>query len=616
MRLAKEREGAWSHLGRWDFAASDDPAPFNLPSWAWCGEQVGQVHHPELGGMLLGGYGLQVYPLDIEAGDDVRITIDFELIKGEEFWLLARGTDPANCYQFRIGAFEGRWLAICRALGGTSPTDAELLSMRPVRNGTSTRVDRQALRHRLKVECEGSALRLHLDDDEPLVFRDLHPISVAPGRHLGLATWKTQAAIRSISVERRHRPVMLPAYAVGNEMLRHGLLDAAIAAYDRFLAEHPTSDLAPEAAFMRCMARVHAGDPDLAIGGLRAFLSDHLEHALASDALFTLARVQLERPNGNMRTALRELLAYQESGDVVRTRFALWLMPHLAARIEHSGLGSEIENDLELLARLMRGSPDEAALMATISRQISTVLRQWLNGPVDRNDGVAIAACRESMRRLRGMGYAITVREPLLVSDYARLAGELARIEDPGQTVMYIGRGEDRPTTLFDFVRDSFALIGMGADRIVLAALDGEEITPVERILRAGLRRRLGDEAGTMADLTWCFQLTDQLETSRTSLVMLFAARLGCVAMGFLPPQVVIEGLTTIRADLMHGPLLALTAWTCEHHGQGEIADEYRVVARTLYRTLSHEGTGFALVARQGLERLGPGDTITSGFRH
>jgi serine/threonine protein kinase len=601
-KLAKEREGAWRSIGRWDFAASPDAGPFNLPSTAWCAEQVGHVHHPELGGMLLGGYGLQVYPLQVEVGDDVRVSVDIELIKGEEMWILVRGTEPRHSYQFRLGAYEGRWITISRSRGAVDPLDAELLTMRPVReNETTTSHDRKPRSHRLVVESEGQMLRFHVDSQEPLAFRDLNPLSVAPGCTLAIATWKTQALVRNLSVERRHSPLMVPSYTVGNEFLRLGMNAEAEAWYNRFLAEHPDNLLAVEAAFLRCMAVVKRNDLPTAAEALREYLGDHLDHVLARDAIFTLAKVQYERHGGSLRAAIRELLGYQESGDVVRTRFCLWIMPLIGNQVGHGGLTTEVEQDLEHLARLMRGSPDEQALIGTFSRWLSSHLRAWLNHLVDRNDAVAIASCRDAMRRARALGYAITIREPRMMGEYARISHEIQSADDPARTVMVIGRGEERPTSLFDFVRDSLVLIGMGASKAVLAALAGDEeesLTPVERVLRAGLRRRLGDTAGAQADLEWCFRLTDELETSRTSLTKLFAARLGCLALGYLPASLVLDGLVTIREDTLHSPLLALTAWTCESHGD-------RLTALALWRELAIDGTGFALVGRQGIERLG-----------
>ncbi len=599
-RLAREREGAWRGLGRWDFAASPDAGPFTLPSTSWCGEQVGHVHHPELGGMLLGGYGLQIYPLCVEVGDDVRVTVELELVQGEEMWILARGTDPSQSYQFRIGAYEGRWITLSRSRGATDPLAAELMTMRPMREGeTTTRVEKASRSHRVVVECEGQVLRLHVDGQEPLAFRDLNPVSVAPGNTIALATWKTQALVRSLAVERRHAPLMVPSYTVGNELLRLGLHQEAESWYARFLAEHPDSEQAAEAAFLRCMAVVRRGNLADAAEALREFLSDNLEHVLARDAIFTLAKVQYERHGGSLRAAIRELLGYQESGDVVRTRFCLWIMPLIGAQVEHGGLTSEVEHDLEHLARLMRGSPDETALMGTLSRWLSNHLRSWLNHLVDRNDAVAIAASRDAMRRARALGYTITIREPRMLSDFAKIAREIGATEDPARTVLVIGRGEDRPTTLFDFVRDCLVLVGMGSVKPILEALSGgDELTPVERVLRAGLRRRSGDTAGSQDDLEWCFRLTDELETSRTSLTKLFAARLGCLALGYLPASLVLDGLATIRADILHSPLLALTAFTCESHGD-------RLTALQLWRELSAEGTGFSLVGRQGIERLG-----------
>ena len=600
-RLARERDGAWRGLGRWNFAASPDAGPFTLPSTSWCGEQVGHVHHPELGGMLLGGYGLQIYPLQVEVGDDVRLTVEIELVQGEEMWILARGTDPSQSYQFRIGAYEGRWVTLSRSRGANDPLAAELMTMRPMREGeTTTRMDRNQPRtHRVVVECEGQVLRLHVDGQAALAFRDLNPVTIAPGNTLALATWKTQALVRSLSVERRHAPLMVPSYTVGNELLRLGLHQEAENWYARFLAEHPDSEQAPEASFLRCMAVVKRGELSDAAESLRAFLSDNIEHVLARDAIFTLAKVQYERHGGSLRAAIRELLGYQESGDVVRTRFCLWIMPLIGAQVEHGGLTSEVERDLGHLARLMRGSPDEAALMGTLSRWLSNHLRSWLNHLVDRNDATAIATCREAMRRVRTLGYTITIREPRMLSDFVKISQEIGASDDPARTVLVIGRGEDRPTTLFDFVRDCLVLVGMGSVKPILDALSGgDELTPVERVLRAGLRRSSGDTAGSQADLEWCFRLTDELETSRTSLTKLFAARLGCLALGYLPASLVLDGLATIRADILHSPLLALTAFTCESHGD-------RLTALQLWRELSAEGSGFSLVGKQGILRLG-----------
>ncbi len=599
-RLAMERDGAWRGLGRWDFAASPEAGPFTLPSTSWCGEQVGHVHHPELGGMLLGGDGLQIYPLAVEVGDDVRVTAEIELVQGEELWILARGTDARQCYQFKLGAYEGRWITISRSRGAEDPLDAELMTMRPMREGeTSTRVERKPRSHRIVVECEGQVLRFHVDGQEPLAFRDLNPVSVALGHTIAIATWKTQALVRSLSVERRHSPLMVPSYTVGNEFLRLGMHKEAESWYARFLAEHPDSELAAEASFLRCMAVMKHGDLAEAAEALREYLSENLEHVLARDAIFTLAKVQYERHGGNLRAAIRELLGYQESGDVVRTRFCLWIMPLIGAQVEHGGLTTDVETDLEHLARLMRGSPDESALMGTLSRWLSSHLRSWLNHLVDRNDTVAIATCREAMRRARAVGYTITIREPRMLGDYARISHDVTVNNDPARTVLVIGRGEDRPTTLFDFVRDAMVLVGMGALQPILDSLSGgDELTPVERVMRAGLRRRSGDNPGAQEDLEWCFRLTDELETSRTSLTKLFAARLGCLALGYLPASLVLDGLGTIRQDILHSPLLALTAFTCESHGD-------RLTALQLWRELAVDGTGFALVGKQGIERLG-----------
>ena len=117
-RLAKEREGAWLPSGSWDFAAAPDLGPFALPSFAILGDVVGQVMHPELGGLLLGGNGLQIYPFNAPLAEDLRVRFSVEVIRGAEFWIFVRGLPPGQAYQFRIGSYDGKWMAIARGQGG------------------------------------------------------------------------------------------------------------------------------------------------------------------------------------------------------------------------------------------------------------------------------------------------------------------------------------------------------------------------------------------------------------------------------------------------------------------------------------------------------------------
>ena len=599
-RLAKEREAAWLPFGMWDFGATRDAGPFTLPSTAFNAEQVGQVHHPELGGLLMGGYGVQCYPLAVRPGDDVRLTIQVDLLRGGELWLCLRGVPPAPSYQIRVGAFGGRWLTICRAEGSDLEAPS-LLTMRPLRSGMATTtqaVDRLALR--LVVEAVGSRLALTVDDHDPLEIHDVHPLSVETDPEkpqLALATSGSQVLVRSLMVQRRRSPLMVPIHAVGNELLRQGLHDKAISFYRAFLANHSDSADSVEARFMLCMAQVSSGRREEAEGEIREFLADHLEHRLAQDAIFQLACMRLRNPQGGIRKAIQEILSYQESGDVVRTRFCLWMVPHLTAGVAQAGLNDDLEFDLRLIKNMLKGSADDTTIVSTLAQAITGSLRTYLNQVVDRNDAEILADQRNRIRRVTQLGYKLSFREQRLLPDYQELAAHLTTVNDPAETILCLGRGDDSPPALADFLRGALVLIHLGCSAQVLAALGDQDLTPVEHLLRAALHHRLGNLPAGHEDLEWCFRLTDVLETERTSLVILFCARLGCFGLGYLPWELVEEGLHTISGTLVAMPLVAVSAFLAEALGQPE-------VARRMYELLGQPGSGFKLIAEQGLGRL------------
>ncbi|MFW5846238.1 MAG: protein kinase domain-containing protein, partial [Planctomycetota bacterium] len=111
-RLEREREGAWLPVGRWNYLHQNDTEPFSEAVTAYEGEPVGQVLHPEMGGLLIGGCGMQIYPLSLNVTDDVRLTMEFSITGGSEFWIFMRGLPPTSAYAFRIGAWNGRWLSV------------------------------------------------------------------------------------------------------------------------------------------------------------------------------------------------------------------------------------------------------------------------------------------------------------------------------------------------------------------------------------------------------------------------------------------------------------------------------------------------------------------------
>jgi len=597
-RLAREREAAWLPVGMWDFSASREAGPFAAQSRAVRAEQVGQVHHPELGGLLLGGVGLQYYPLTLNPGEDVRITVNIDIINGFEFWLLLRGTPPGGCYQIRYGAYDGRWLGICRSDGEGDLIDTPTwLTLRPLRNGQSTSIERRGCRRRLVIEAVGTRLMVTVDEHEPLEVHDTSPLAAAEGEVLALATMGSQAVIRSLRIERRRSPLMVPAHHTGNELMRLGLNSEAVEFYRRFLAEHADAEAGAEARFMLCQSLLRMGDAVGAEIELRGFLSDHLEHRLGQDAIFEIARLRLKH-GGGIRRAAQELLSYQESGDVVRTRFSLWLLSYIRGEIQGRGLSADVEQTLRLLRSLIKGSPDEEPLLATISAVVSAALRVHLCRLVDDENANGVAAFREFQRRCQAVGFRLAIRDQRLADDYRELATHLLAIEDPAETILCIGRGEDDPQLMVDFLRDALALVEHGCDRTLLAALSGEDITTVERLLRAALNRRLGNQEAAAEDLNWCFRLTDMLETERTSLVLLVAARLGCYGLGYLPWELVEDGLRTILGDPASHAFIALSAFLAESFGDREHAAD-------MYRLLSKPGSGFRLVAQHGLARVG-----------
>ena len=598
-RLAKEREAAWLPVGMWDFGASRDHGPF-LPSTAFNAEQVGQVHHPELGGLLLGGYGVQCYPLAVKPGDDVRLSLQVDLLRGGELWVCLRGLPPAPSYQVRIGAFGGKWLTICRAEQGALEAP-DLLTMRPLRSGIATTqqsFDRLSLK--LAIEIVGSRLALHLDDHETLEVHDVHPLSVegeADQIQLGLATSGSQALVRTLMVQRRRSPLMVPILTVGNELLRQGLHDKAVSFYRSFLANHGETADSAEARFMLCQALTSAGRLEEAERETREFLSDHLDHGLAQDAIFQLACMRLRSPQGGIRKAVQEILSWQESGDVVRTRFCLWMMPHLTSGLAQSGLTDDLEFDLRLIKSMLKGSGDEPTVLSTLAQSMTSSLRLFLDKAVDSDAAAVLADQRDRIRRISQLGYKLSFREQRLLPDYHELLTHLRTVNDPAETVLCLGRGEELPAALSDYVRGTLTLVHLGGERLLIEALADDDLTPVEHLMRSCLLRRLGEPDPARSELEWCFRLTDVLETERTSLVILFSARLGCYGLGYLPWELVEEGLRTIVGNPVAMPLIAASAFLAECQGDA-------AVARSMYQLLGQHGSGFKLVAEQGLARL------------
>lgn len=599
-RLAKEREGAWQGAGAWDFAATPGLGPFTESPRAYDSEAVGQVMHPELGGLLVGGWGLQVYPLSVRVGNDLRVIIEAEVVRGSEFWVFLRGVPPSPCYQFRIGSYGGRWLAIGRSAGEHDLLSPELLTMRPLREGSTTAMDQMRKvrlhRVRLAIEVVGSRLQLTLDDQAPLVVQDTCPLSGPLHRQLAVGTWESHAIVRSLAVQQRRSPLMVPSYAVANELLRQNLYPQAIDHYRTFLTEHKDSAEAVEAHFMLCLAFLRAGHLGQAERELRGFLSDNLEHPLAQDAIFELARLVMDQ-SGSIERAVRVVLSYQESGDFVRSRFSLLLLPHLEERVRAKGMTANLVGDLETVRQLIRGSPDEELILATISQMLRWAAQRWADGLYDRDAIADIEAHREAIARLGAIGFHLDGGARRTRSEYDAVAGELVARDDAAMMRALLHIGATESLEIGNLLRDVLALSDRGCGQLLLRTLGAVELRPIELIARAVVALRLGVREAARADLEQCFKLTDVLETDRSDPHVLFAARLGCYGLGFLPWKLVWESLEQGLSHHLFMPIAVLAGTLAEALGNRD--DAAQAFARA-----SEDGTGFAAVARAGAARL------------
>lgn len=599
-RLAKEREGAWHNAGTWDFAATPGLGPFTEQPRAYESEPVGQVMHPELGGLLVGGWGLQIYPLTVGVGNDLRLMIDAEVVRGSEFWIFLRGVPPAPCYQFRIGSYGGRWLAIGRSQGEHDLNSPELLTMRPLRRGSTTAIDmgRKVRLHRVKVVIEvvGSRLAMSLDDQPQLVVQDTCPLSGPLTRQLGIGTLESHAILRSVTVQQRRSPLMLPAFAVANELLRQNLYPQAIDQYRTFLAEHPDSSEAIEADFMLCLAFLRAGHSAQAERELRQFLSDNLEHPLAQDAIFELARLVMEQ-SGAIERAVRVVLSYQESGDFVRSRFSLLLMPHLQERVRTKGLTANLIGDLERVRQLIRGSPDEELILVTMSQLLRLDAQTWANHQLDTENETELDVHRRASERLASLGFHLSGGQRRTEAEYDRMAKRLIERDDIEEARVLLHFGSFDPIELGDLVRDVFALLDRGCGPLLLRVLGSMELRPLEIAVRAVVAMREGVKAAARDDLERCFKLTDVLETDRSDPNVLFAARFGCYGLGLLPWALVWESLVQGLSNHLFAPVVIIAASLAE--GLGNRDDAAQAYARA-----AQPGSGFLHLARSGQRRL------------
>ena len=55
-------------------------------------------HASRLEGLLVGGCGVQVYPMAVPCSDDMRISMEVSFNRGREFFISARGLPGTGCY--------------------------------------------------------------------------------------------------------------------------------------------------------------------------------------------------------------------------------------------------------------------------------------------------------------------------------------------------------------------------------------------------------------------------------------------------------------------------------------------------------------------------------------
>jgi serine/threonine protein kinase len=601
-RLAHERLGEWNTIASRDFSSGDDLSPCNEPPTSRRSEAVGQVLHPEFGGMLIGGWGLQIYPVSLQVGDDMRMTLELSVLHGSEIWLFMRGIPPAACYVYKIGAYGGRWLAICKAAGEDDLIDCEIVTLRPLRmNDTTTVVDpnsKVSLEDcKIAIEIVGTRISLTYNDQEPLVAQDPCPVSGPLNRQLAIGTWESHALVRRVEVQQRRSPLMLPSFAIGSELLRQKLYPQAVDTYRRFLAEHPDNEYAVEAKFMLCLAFIQMKRSGEAERQLRDFLSQHVDHPFAQDAMYELARIILDQ-SGDFQRAVRAVLSYQDAGDFVRSRFCLLLLNAMFLTVRREGPTENTFNVLSMIRTLMRGSPDEGAILATLSVMLGRATRFYLHRILDEEAQEEVDRVRDLVASVHAIGYSFPGSDRRTPFEYLALAHRLMVTNDPDETRAVLNLGQSDPDKMVYFIHDALHLIAVGAHAQILAALDGANLRPLEHVIKAGLLARAGRMDEVTVELDHCYHYVDVIETERSDLSLRFAARIGAYGLGLLPWNLLWQSMTQDPMDRYLAPLEVLAGWFAECMGHQEDAvDAYRFGAAV--------GTGFRGLCIQALKRHG-----------
>ncbi len=591
-RLRREREAAWLSLGMWNYHARPVLEPFDEQVISYESDPTDQVLHPELGGIVFGGRGLQVYPLALEAADDARLTLDLTLRSGTEFSIFMRGMPASGSYAFRVGAYDGKWLTISRNQGDHDIFSPRLLTMRSWVAAHSAHESGEELHIRLEVETVGANLVLRIAGQDALMVRDPCPLLGPLHRQMAIGTYNSEIVVHQVAVDKRRNPLMVPSFHVANELLRQNLFPQAIDFYRRFLAEHGDSEEMVEARFMLCLTFLEAGHRSQAERELRDFLSDHLDHPLAQDAIYELARILVDPGRRSIARGLREVLSYQEAGDLVRSRFCLWVVDLLGERIRKDGLDESTVEDLGLLRHLIRGFADEHLLLQTVVWCVDDALRQYTAKLLDMQARDAAHALAEHIVACREMGYNFAVPSLRMQHDYVDLLRRLQTVSPDTED-----RTERWRQQLSGWrgVRDLLSVAGLGGTDILCQVLAGEDLTPPYRLLRAACHHRLGHEAEAEEDMRICYRLLDGPGIERTAVDVSAVAQLAFYALGFLTWETVWGPIVKLKEGQY---LQALAAWVAESY-------HHREDAMVAYRHLHQIGSGWCGIAEQGLARTG-----------
>ena len=158
---------------------------------AFEGEAIGQVMHPELGNLLLGGLACRSIRWRSRCRTRSEVSCEVSVNRGREFCLFVRGAPPGGCYGFRVGAFNGKWLTIVRHDGGGDLFQPVLLTMRALDHETSSALatDGGSGRISIKIEVLGSQLSMSINGSEPLVVQDPCPLAGPLHRQIAVATF-------------------------------------------------------------------------------------------------------------------------------------------------------------------------------------------------------------------------------------------------------------------------------------------------------------------------------------------------------------------------------------------------------------------------------------------